>query len=72
MDIQILIAIAQLCHFSISPAATGSSYTTYEPYNNAKEQLNCQKILISCVKTKKKLNGAALADCVLAFEWSKK
>lgn len=72
MEIQVLIAIAQLCAFSVAPAAFGgSAWRSSDAYNSRAAQLACQKYLIRCVRDDKRKwqPGHALADCVLSLEW---
>ena len=67
MSIQVLIAIAQLCHYSVAPS-TGSWGPSYD---NKVLQLKCQKTYISCVRDEKnkKSEFDILADCVNSMEW---
>lgn len=72
MNVQILIAIAQLCHYSVAPAAFGDQYAQSAAWDNKVGQLYCQKYLISCVKSEKdskKRKSDVLTDCVSNMEY---
>ena len=70
MTTNTLIAIAELCRYSIAPAAFGDVWDQKPAWDNAKVQHSCQVAMIQCVreaKPNKEKEGDVLATCVLSI-----